>query len=106
MYKIYHSARFDKEISKFDINFNNQMDKIEKHLKENPYVGDPIDSKWLREKRVGKYRSDYLIYEELKSVFMVAISEKKDQQKVIDTIQIFLSFFKEEIEKLIDEDFT
>lgn len=106
MYKIYHSARFDKEISKFDNHFNNQVDKIEEQLKENPYVGDPIDSKWFREKRIEKYRVYYLIYEELKSVFMVAISEKKDQQKIIDTIKIFLSFFKEEIEKLIDEDFT
>jgi len=35
---------------------------------------------------------------------MVGISGKKDQQKTINTIRLFLEFFKEEIEKLIRED--
>ncbi len=31
---------------------------------------------------------------------MVAIRDKKDQQKVINTIRLLLDFFKEEIENL------
>jgi len=34
---------------------------------------------------------------------MVAISSKKDQQKTINTIRLFLEFFREEIEKLVRE---
>lgn len=39
----------------------------------------------------------------LESVFMVAISEKKDQQRVINTIKLLFDNFEEEIRKLIDE---
>ncbi len=35
---------------------------------------------------------------------MVAISDKKDQQKTINTIRIFLEFFREEMKKLVMED--
>jgi hypothetical protein len=34
---------------------------------------------------------------------MVAISGKKDQQKTINTIKLFLEFFREEIEKTVKE---
>jgi len=45
-----------------------------------------------------------LVYENLQAVFMVAISEKKDQQKVINTIRLLLNFFRREIENLVDKD--
>jgi len=102
-YKIYHSERFDKELSKFDKDFYDRVDKIENQLVENPYSGTPISATWFREKRYGKYRIYYLIYEDLKAVFMVAISGKKDQQKVINTIRLLLEFFREEIKNLIDK---
>ena len=35
---------------------------------------------------------------------MVAISGKKEQQKTINTIRLFLEFFRGEIEKLVRED--
>ena len=104
---MFHSARFDRDLSKFDINFQNQVDKIEEQLVENPYIGKPLNVNWFREKKIKKYRIYYIIYEYLESVFMVAISEKKDQQKVINTIRLLFDFFKNEIEKLInDKDFT
>lgn len=102
-YKIFHSSRFDTELSKFDSFFQSQVDKIEDKLLENPYSGDPINVRWFREKKIGKYRIYYLIYEDLESIFMVAISEKKDQQKVIDTIKMFLDIFKEELKNLVDK---
>jgi mRNA-degrading endonuclease RelE of RelBE toxin-antitoxin system len=102
-YKIYHSIRFDKELSKFDSYFREQVDKIESQLIENPYVGDALNVKWFREKRIGKYRIYYLIYWDIKSVFMVAISGKKDQQKVINTIRLFLDSLREEIEDFVNE---
>lgn len=105
-YKIYHSARFDRELSKFDQNFQNRIDKIEDQLVENPYSGTPLGLKWFREKRYDKYRIYYTIYENIKCVFMVAISEKKDQQKVINTIRLLSDLLKKEIEDLVNEDFT
>src|SRR3989344_8918079 len=104
MYSIYHSANFDGELSKFDKNFQDRVDKIEEQLLENPYKGDPLGVKWFREKRYNKYRIYFIIYEDLKSVFMVAISEKKDQQKVINTVRIMFDFLRKEIENLITKD--
>ena len=45
-----------------------------------------------------------MIYEDLDAVYMVAISGKKDQQKTINTIKLFLEFFREEIETLVRKD--
>ena len=93
-------------MSKFPQDFQKIVDKIEDKLIENPFVGDPLGVKWFREKRIDKYRIYYIIYEDLNSVFMVAISEKKDQQKVINTIRLLFEFFREEIENLVGKDFT
>ncbi len=103
-YKIYHSSRFDRELAKFDSDFQARVDKIEDQLIENPYTRDHLSIKWFREKRIGKYRIYYLIYDDIKAVFMVAISEKKDQQRVINTIRLLFEFFRKEIESLIDKE--
>ena len=105
-FKIYHSSRFDRELAKYDKAFQNRVDSIENQILDNPYTGDPLNVKWFREKRYGKYRIYFLIYEELEAVIMVAISEKKDQQKVINTIRLLFSFFRAELERLIKEDIT
>ncbi|MEK6906357.1 MAG: hypothetical protein AABW81_01910 [Nanoarchaeota archaeon] len=39
----------------------------------------------------------------MRAIYIVAISSKKNQQKVINTIKLFLDFFREEIEKLVGE---
>ena len=103
-YKIYHSKRFNEELNKFDRDFIERVDKIENELVENPYSGKPLGVKWFREKRYEKYRVYYLLYDDLKAVFMVAISEKKNQQKIINTIRLLLDFFREELENLVNKD--
>ena len=106
-YRVYHSSRFDRELSKFAQDFQKRVDKIEDQLSNDPYTGDPLSVKWFREKRHGRHRIYYLIYQYLEAVIMVAISEKKDQQKVINTVKFLLDFFRKELETLIDkEDFT
>ncbi|MDD5464624.1 MAG: hypothetical protein PHP62_05745 [Candidatus Moranbacteria bacterium] len=103
-YAVYHAGRFDKELSKFDADFQSHVDKIEEQLKENPFLGKPLDAKWFREKKHGKYRIYFVIYEEFASVFMVAISEKKDQQKVINTVRLIFDILKEELKKMVDKE--
>src|SRR3989338_11217837 len=105
-FKVYHSSRFDRELSKYDKAFQDRVDNIEDQIVENPYTGDPLNVKWFREKRYGKYRIYFLVYEDLQATIMVAISEKKDQQKVINTIRLLFSFFRVELESLIKEDTT
>ncbi len=100
-YKIFHTKRFDKELSKTDKTFQDWVDKIEEKLSENPYTGKPIDVEWFREKKLKNYRVYFIIYEDLKSVYVVALSTKKDQQKIINTIKLLLDVFKEEIQNLV-----
>ena len=103
-YAIYHSDRFDEELNKFDADFQKYVDKIEEQLKDSPYLGKPLDAKWFREKKHGKQRIYFVVYEEFAAVFMVAISEKKDQQKVIATVKLTFNLFKEELRKIVDKD--
>ena len=69
----------------------------------NSEYGSPLGTKWFRESRFENYRIYFLIYENLDAIYMVAISNKKDQQKIINTIKLFLEFFRGEIEKLVED---
>ena len=128
-YKVFRSISFQEDIAKYDKNIQNRVDKIEDKLIYNPEYGTPLGTKWFRESRFENYRIYYvtnvknrtlwgvafvsiqkstqtqglfdLIYEDLQAIYIVAISGKKDQQKTINTIRLFLEFFREEIEGLI-----
>jgi len=102
-YAVYHSARFDKELEKFGKDFLSWLDKMENQLAENPYTGDALGAKWFREKKYKKYRVYFLVYDDLSSVFMVAISDKKDQQRTINTIRFLLDLFRSEMESLTEK---
>ena len=103
-YEVFRSVSFKEEIAKYDKSIQDRVDKIEDKLMYNPEYGNPLGTKWFRESRFENYRVYYLIYEDLQSIYMVAISNKKDQQKTINTIRLFLEFFREEIEKIVKED--
>lgn len=100
-YSVYHSTTFNTALEKFPKEFKLWLDKIEEQLVQNPYVGAPLQVPWFREKKHGKYRAYYLIYEDLKAVYFVGMSDKKDQQKSINTIFMLLEYFKEEIRNLV-----
>lgn len=76
-YQVFHSQTFDKELDKSQKDFKLWVDNIKHQLADNPYVGDPIKVPWFREKKYGKYRIYYLIYDDIKVVYLVAISSKK-----------------------------
>src|SRR3990167_2413697 len=99
-FAIFHSQTFDKALEGFPNDFKAWVDKMEEQLVESPFVGDPIRVPWFREKKKDKYRIYYLIYEDVKAVYMVGISDKKDQQKVINTIWLLLDNFHEDIRNL------
>ena len=103
-YKVFRSVSFQEEISKYDKNIQDRVDKIEDKLMFNPEYGNPLGTRWFRESRFENYRIYYLIYDDLQAVFMVAISGKKDQQNKINTIRLFLEFFRDEIERLVEEE--
>lgn len=103
MYSVFRTQKFDKELAK-------SLSKVEqeevenfekKQLANNPYVGDPLGYKFFREKKVGGKRIYYLIYDDLKAVLMIGISDKKTQQETIDQIKIHLSDYYSIIKEVI-----
>ncbi len=102
-YRIFHAQTFDKELRKFPKDFSVWVNNIETQLIVNPYVGDPIRVPWLREKKYGKYRIYYLIYDDLQCVYLVGISGKKNQQRIINTIWFLLDHYKEQISILLNK---
>ena len=103
VYAIYTTENFDKEMMKLENPEQERIQKIFLQLKDNPYVGDPLRYKFLREKRIKEKRIYFLIYDDLMAVLIVALSDKKTQQEVIDHIvrdlDLFKSYLKEQIEK-------
>lgn len=103
-YKVFRSAGFKEEVAKYDSFIQERIDKIEEKLRHNANYGNPLGTRWFREARFENYRVYYLVYDNLSAIYMVAISNKKDQQKTINTIRLFLDFFREEIEGIIQRD--
>ena len=102
-YKIFTTDEYDKYFRKLNKDLQTKIDNEVEQLETNPYVGKPLGYIFLREKKVMVYRIYYLIYEEYKSVFLVSISQKKNQQRTINTIKLFLDYYKGEMIRRISE---
>jgi len=100
-YKVHKSLKFKKQKEDFPVRFKKHFNKLEEQLKINPYVNKPLGKRWFRENKLKNYRIYYLIYEDLKAVYLVAIGKKKHQQKTINTIKFLFKEYREDIEKII-----
>ncbi len=98
MYAVFTTGVFEEKISKSEPVFQKWVKRIIDHLAKNPFVGKPLGAKWFREKKFGHRRIYYIIYEDMKAVYLVNLSDKKDQQAVINSIWLLLDEYKKEIE--------
>ena len=60
-YKVFTTEGFDKEKGKLTKEEERRVEKIFLQLKDNPYVGDQLRYRFLREKRIKEKRIYYLI---------------------------------------------
>ena len=104
-FSVYRTKTFDKEFDKLPVAEQREIEKFEKKLVENPFIGKPLGFVFFREKRLNSRRVYYLIYEELVVVLMVGTSDKRTQQATIDAIKSklneFYNYVKEELKKHI-----
>ncbi len=100
-YEVHRTPIFEKKLASFSDEFKKQIDAFEDQLQKNPFVGKPLGFTWFREKKLGKHRMYYLIYEKFSAVYIITLSEKKDQKKIINTIKLFLDDYRDEIEQII-----
>ena len=104
VYAVYTTESFEKEIKKLPDSDKSIIQKIFLQLKENPYVGDQIQYRFFREKRIREKRVYYLVYDDLSAVLVIAFGGKKAQQETIDRIIELLPEFKVYLEKLLKKD--
>jgi len=79
--------------------YQEQIKEFIKELKLNPNTGKPLGYPFFREKKMGKYRVYFLVYEDISTVLLVTVSDKKAQQDIIDSIKSQLDYYKELIRK-------
>lgn len=101
-YSIFVADEFYSDYGKLDASIRRQINKEIDQLETNPYSGKPLGYKFFREKKVRNYRIYYLVYEEYAVVFLIAISDKKNQQKIIGSIKNLLPMYKGEIKKKLN----
>lgn len=94
MFTVIGTDTYLEEISQFTKADKEAAENIPKQLAQNPFVGDVLSYKFLREKRVREKRLYYLVYKDLKLVLLVATSGKKDQQATINHIKKQLDEFR------------
>lgn len=94
IHKVYTTDNFDKRFEKLSQEEKRRIENIFLQIKENPYVGDQLRIKSLREKRLVEKRIYYLIFDDLNAVLFVAIGDKKTQQETIDLIIGDLNWYR------------
>jgi len=102
-YAVYTTKNFDKELEKLSQEMQRRINKIFLQLRDNPYVGDQLRYRILREKRLEEKRIYYIIYDDLRAVLIVAIGSKRTQQQTIDHIINYLGGYKIYLERLLRE---
>ena len=100
-YKIFLSKTFENKLRKKEKSFKHWLERTIIQLAANPFVGKPLKVKWFREKKFKKQRIYFLIYENFGMVYVVNLSEKKDQQKVINSIKLLLDVYEKEAKDLV-----
>jgi len=102
IFKVFRTQEFERKMIKLlTKEQQKRVDKIEDEISQKGFTGDSLGFRFLREKRVENKRVYFLVYEDLKSVLMVSVSDKKAQQETIDKIKIYLPEFRRLMEKLV-----
>ncbi|HLD04442.1 MAG TPA: hypothetical protein VJG90_01870 [Candidatus Nanoarchaeia archaeon] len=103
MFRVIGTSTYLDEISKWDNASQKAARDLPKKLRLNPFVGDPLSYRFLREKKIKGRRVYYLVYEDLKLVLLVATSGKKDQQPTINHIKSSLDEFRKVAEEILKQ---
>ena len=99
MTRVLSTKEFDAWEKLLPKDYQEQIKGFIKELKLNKSTGKPLGYPFFREKKMGKYRFYFLVYEDIDTVLLITISDKKAQQDIIDTIKSQLDYYKELIRK-------
>lgn len=101
MVRVVSTKEFDAWERLLPKDYQDQIEMIIKQLKETWQVGKTLGYPFFREKKMGKFRLYFLVYEDIDTVLLVTISDKKAQQETIDKIKHELDLYKDMIKKIL-----
>ena len=99
MLRVLSTKEFDTWEKLLPKEYQDQINRIIRQLKETHNVGKPLGFPFFREKKIGKYRVYFLVYEDVDTVLLITISDKKTQQDTIDKIKENLDYYYNLIRK-------
>ncbi len=99
MPRVLSTKEFDTWEKLLPKEYQDQITRIISQLKETHDVGKPLGYPFFREKKIGKYRVYFLVYEDVDTVLLITISDKKTQQDTIDKIKENLDYYYNLIRK-------
>ena len=99
MARVLSTKEFDTWEKLLPKEYHGQLQGFIEELKHNPNTGKPLGYPFFREKKMGKYRLYFLIYDDVDTVLLITISDKKAQQDTIDKIKSQLDQYRELIRK-------
>ena len=99
MVRVLSTKEFDAWERLLPKEYRQQIKQIIKELKKSHDTGKPLGYPFFREKKLGKYRIYFLVYEDVDIVLLITISDKKTQQDTIDKIKKDLDLYKDLIKK-------
>jgi len=102
-FNIFVTQTFQSKLLKCDKKFGGWVEKVFDQLAINPFAGKPLGVKWFREKKFENFRVYFLVFEDKRSVYVVNLSTKKDQQRIINSIWLLLDTYKKELEDLLSK---
>jgi len=98
-YRVLISETLEKKIEKFAPHLKKRLERLKRTLEDNPFTGKPLRYDFFREKKWGPFRVYYIILKNMLIVFLLEFSDKKDQQRVIESILIDMDDIIAEIKK-------
>lgn len=101
MIRVLSTQEFDTWEKILSRNYAKEIQDTIRELKKTWKIGKPLGYSYFREKKFDKYRIYFLVYEELNTVLLITISDKKTQQETIDGIKEMLDHYKEIIKKTL-----
>ncbi len=99
MVHVFSTKEFDTWEKILSKSYEKEIRNIIDELKQTWNTGKPLGFTFFREKKFDKYRVYFLIYEEINTVLLITISDKKAQQETINRIKKHLDYYKEIIKK-------
>ncbi len=102
MYRAFRTERYERELKKLGLYQRRVISHFEQKLKRDPFLSKPLGYFFFREKKYDDKRILFLVYEEYKVILFVALTNKKEQQKDIDTILEDLESYKEEMKRKLN----